>query len=425
MTERIRCKKEDCNNTILPETAKRTGGFCMPCVQKKEREERQKYIEKNRKDIDPFLGVNDPVEIIRLHHVKRPNDPLIRYASFKGNLEEIYSKLTEFDEARLIDMSIKEAEKGNLEYIKYICLELAAFRSSNLFKLHKFMLLNKLYYPGIIFKDANSEIIKELIKRVDDDTENRNHILLALAWSANKDVITTFSSWFNELPAWSNRFHIPPYDYSKEAGWELSPLKKVRKLYFDRCYPLLPAKNSSSHACLRSCTYSENKCKWCGRNLTNLLELDLSDKSFDFIGFTGKKFKISTCEVCACYSEALFMDFDSNGNTAWSAFNAKPDYLPDDSNEWGRLPENCFTLSLKTRPAFYASNEFLPTSFSQIGGMPTWIQNFAYPKCPSCQKTMTFVAQISNEEIEQYSEGTYYMYVCCECNISATNYQQT
>ncbi|MCZ8901891.1 hypothetical protein OM240_18000, partial [Escherichia albertii] len=33
MTDRIPCKNPTCTSTILPQTAVRTGGYCMPCVQ--------------------------------------------------------------------------------------------------------------------------------------------------------------------------------------------------------------------------------------------------------------------------------------------------------------------------------------------------------------------------------------------------------
>jgi len=425
MTERVKCTEDDCDNLILPTTAVRTGGCCMPCKQKKEREERQKYIEENRRDIDPFECVNDPVEIITLHHVKRTPDPLERYLPFQGSLEEVYSQLTEFDEARLVELSIQEAENGNLDYIEYICLELAAFRSTNLSKLHNFMLRNKLYYPALIFKDASSEVINNLLNRLNHDSENRNHLLSALAWSGSEEVTRIFSSWLSNPPSWSSDLYIPAHDYSKEAGWELTSSGKVRKLYFERCYPLLPVEKGTLNPSLNTCTQAQSSCKWCGSKLTNLLDIDLSGEAFKFMGLSGDRLKLTTCEVCSCYSESLFMNFDTQGNSSWSEFNHQPEYLPDDADDWERMPTDSFTLSTKARSANYAANEFLPTSFSQIGGMPTWVQDSAYPSCPNCQKTMTFVAQIANEEIEKYGEGTYFMYVCGDCNISATNYQQT
>ncbi len=165
-------------------------------------------------------------------------------------------------------------------------------------------------------------------------------------------------------------------------------------------------------------------CKWCNRHLTNLLEIELSSK-LDFIPFLGERLTIATCDACSSYSDAMFMELNSVGEARWSEFNGKPDYLPDDSEEWEYLPENSLKLAEESRPVDYAANEFLPTTFSQIGGMPTWIQDSAYPDCPNCKDTMVFIAQISVEDIDDYGEGMYYNYICPKCNITATNYQQT
>ena len=38
--------------------------------------------------------------------------------------------------------------------------------------------------------------------------------------------------------------------------------------------------------------------------------------------------------------------------------------------------------------------------FSQVGGHPTWIQGAEYPRCPECSGAMPFIAQISNEDLD-------------------------
>lgn len=425
MTERMQCKTVDCTGQILPSTAERTGGYCMPCIQKKERAERQKYIEENRRDIDPFDGVTDPVEIILLHHVRRSPEPLVKYLPFKGELEEVYKTLSEFDEARLIDFSIKKAEKGELEYIENICLELTAFREPNFSKLHKYMLREKIYYPSMLFRNASKEVGKELILRLGLEPDNINLLLLSLAWIENDDVLKEFASWKIKLPDWSTQLYIHPSDYSKEAGWITSANEEKQTLYFDKCLPILSNKPNESVKNIGSLTESDSRCEWCGQRLTNLLEIDISNNVFDFLGFKGSKVKLATCEVCSCYSNGLFIDFDTSGNVAWSRYNKKPEYLPDDSDERERLPKKCLEVSSSFRSPYYAANEFLPTTFSQIGGMPAWIQDFVYPDCPECTGTMKFIAQISNDEIEKYREGMYYVHICSSCMIASTSYQQT
>lgn len=58
--KRIRCKSLWCRRTILPDTAQRTGGFCMPCVQKAAMKKREEFL-KNRpnpaqKSLDALLS---------------------------------------------------------------------------------------------------------------------------------------------------------------------------------------------------------------------------------------------------------------------------------------------------------------------------------------------------------------------------------
>ncbi len=49
MTHRIPCKSPACTSTILPETAARSDGYCMPCVQAQQHREHDEYIKKNKK----------------------------------------------------------------------------------------------------------------------------------------------------------------------------------------------------------------------------------------------------------------------------------------------------------------------------------------------------------------------------------------
>jgi hypothetical protein len=62
---------------------------------------------------------------------------------------------------------------------------------------------------------------------------------------------------------------------------------------------------------------------------------------------------------------------------------------------------------------------------SQLGGHPDWVQNAEYPICPTCQRRMMCIAQISWEDWEEYVEGATYAFVCLEDGKAATVYQQT
>jgi len=110
---RIRCISESCENTILPATAQRTGGYCMRCVQKHAAKERAEYIEKNRRQVDPFAGLTDPADLIIALHTRRKRDPLIVYKPCPYSAEELYSRLSSESIKRLEEAAIAAKRVGD------------------------------------------------------------------------------------------------------------------------------------------------------------------------------------------------------------------------------------------------------------------------------------------------------------------------
>jgi hypothetical protein len=53
----------------------------------------------------------------------------------------------------------------------------------------------------------------------------------------------------------------------------------------------------------------------------------------------------------------------------------------------------------------------------QIGGKPDFIQSEEHPRCPRCDKLMTFYAQLDslNDEIVLGDLGMIYVFVCFDC----------
>lgn len=90
-----------------------------------------------------------------------------------------------------------------------------------------------------------------------------------------------------------------------------------------------------------------------------------------------------------------------------------------------RLPLRRLTMAQKSRSPWHAAHPFLPTTFSQVGGHPTWIQDADYPQCTECQQTMTFVGQVAPDELADFQEGMHYAFLCAPCRTTATRYQQT
>jgi hypothetical protein len=93
----------------------------------------------------------------------------------------------------------------------------------------------------------------------------------------------------------------------------------------------------------------------------------------------------------------------------------------------GEVPENPWTgaaIRLVRRRPIHAADPGLPTTFGQIGGLPAWVQDAAYPACLRWRKTMLFLAQIDQGAFP-LEEGTYYAFVCEACRTTAISYQQT
>ncbi len=193
----------------------------------------------------------------------------------------------------------------------------------------------------------------------------------------------------------------------------------------EKCYPLVKASESSDIGSVETCIEGKDSCNWCERTITKIFDFDLNDSIFDFIPFSGNKLTIATCEVCSAYGDTLYMNVGSDGESSWSSYSEKPDYLPDANEDYGRLPENKLRFSTKPRRKHHSVDWCLPSTFSQIGGTPSWIQDPDYGRCPKCNKGMVFIAQLSVEDIENLGEGIFYCLLCPDCSITTVRYQQT
>ena len=320
----------------------------------------------------------------------------------------------------MADYATERFASGEYKLAQEICLCLAAFTQAN---------LNAYFREWISYDDLDSDsympfhraptdVRDRLLERVEDDAENRNCILQCLAWIGDDVVVERFAHWRNSPPPWRNSLYIEPEEYAHEAGWELTAEDQRRNLYFPQCFHL-EMKSTGSCEALRVVDERNDTCPNCALPLTNLFDVDLKATGLSDNG----SFRVVTCECCTAYS-TIFGYMDSKGNAHLSAKNIPPAWLPDDESEWRRLPVNSMRQGNLRSPLF-AADPFLPVSFSQLGGHPTWIQDAEYPLCPQCSHTMMFLAQLDYADIEQYGEGIIYAFICPECRTTATSYQQS
>jgi hypothetical protein len=105
-------------------------------------------------------------------------------------------------------------------------------------------------------------------------------ILCALAWEGDEGVVEVFAGWRARPPRWAADLHIPPHQYSQQAGWELSPDSLRRNLYRDVYYPLVRERAADASSLVTVLTDRADRCPSCPRPLTNLFELDGAQKHF-------------------------------------------------------------------------------------------------------------------------------------------------
>lgn len=284
------------------------------------------------------------------------------------------------------------------------------------------------YYPGFIFRSASPILRDKLFEKLwnTDDSLKINHLLSALAWIGDEEVVNFFVE--NAITnLFDDHLCTKMISYTKVAGWELNQNNQKRLLYFEKCYPLIKKDTKPSEFLHKTFQSQMEECQGCGNKLMSLIKFDLSDKRLNFINLNSTHLNIGTCLKCDDWSdESFFTKIDHNGQISRYHKNKKPVVLSDETFSWCIPGKNFLYLSGETRSPYYATiYGDIPIGYSQFGGFPTWIQDEVYPLCPECKETMTFVGQIANEDCEEFSEGIHYFFLCSPCMITSTVYQQT
>lgn len=378
-TARLACASPGCTRTILPATAEQTGGLCMPCVQERRRIAHDAYVRANRREVNRFAGVEDPVELLVIGHERTPQDDLVVQAPIPEPMDSLYTRLDGAQQVAMIRHAQSLAARGAGQEAEDIALFLAAFTAADLTPLlHD--LLGKGFFPdSVAFREATPEIRELLLARV---AENPDDCLCALAWVGDEPVQRAFAGWRRERPSWSAELYVPPEQYSLEAGWELTDEGARRDLFQRDCRALLA--DGSSGARIPVFGPANGQCADCGGPLINVIEHEGSHlgcaNQYDFV-FTPAGMHIETASAT---------DFRH------------------------------LVLAEQPRGAYHAASWYLPTTFSQIGGHPAWIQDAVYPRCIGCSMTMMCVAQVDCGEALRNAEGIMYIYHCVGCGISAT-----
>jgi hypothetical protein len=421
---RIKCVAVDCANMILPTTAEANGGLCAACAEMRRAEERRKFIAENKRLVDPYDGITDPLELIRAIHTARKYDALVEYAPPPESLEQLHAKLTPSEAERLMDVASEALNRRDEYFADALAVSLATLTDFNLDRMLWAFVRKNVFRPSVVFRNAGEEIRDAIIAAVNSDLAHADHALSALAWIGDERVRRQFEAWdLAAAAAWREYLLTQPSKYSRDAGWEITPHGR-RDLYYRECFEIETANTDQMSD--RSVAVAEDThedCPWCYEKLVHLLNVDLSDARFSFLGVKAKNLPVLTCRVCTCYGN-IFAEITSDGMAQWSDCNVRPKYLPAESASWSAIPWQGKPISLRKRRAMEAAYWCASPAASQIGGLPTWIQNDAYPDCPWCKRTMIFVGQVDQSAFDGY-EGIYYAFLCAQCRITGTAYQQS
>lgn len=421
--DRVKCVNEGCNVTILASTVLKYGGLCGGCSLKKDQAEQAEYIRKNRRKLNPYEGVTDAVEIIRIMHSPRKHDPLVEFAGPPLLANELYGVLDDVQKTRLSAIAADAMRQGDRDIAEEIGKSLATLTDHPLDSMLEAWLDRGHLWPSITFRKAGSRIRDRVVATMQGENADINLVLSALAWIGDSEVERLFREWEANPPLWRSRLHVGPALYAHVAGWELSESQR-RKLFHDECLAISVVEPNDADPTISLVRKTTERCPWCETQLVHLVELDLRDPRFAFLECTGDVLPVLTCERCTCFTSHFFARIDDDGSARLHASNTRPEWLPEDLDESEIGPWHAMPVALKPRPAIQAADWCMSLPTSQVGGMPSWVQDTAYPSCPDCQRTMRFIAQLDNENFP-FNEGIFYAFLCASCRTTATAYQQT
>lgn len=355
----------------------------MPCMQGQARQKHEAYVRANRRDVDPYAGIDDPLELLKIVHQPSKPDPLIRYAKPPTPTDVLYAQLGSSQVAALVRHAHTLLKKGDTHTAEDIAVCLVAFTSADISSLQQEFIRVGALRPQFVFHRAAPKIrallSQHLARVAGHDRLLTDQLLCALAWVADDRVVELFAGWRTNPPQWAADLHIPLHRYSQQAGWELSPDSQRRNLYHETCYPLIRTDAAAAPGPVAVLTD------------TNLLELDGTSPLLSFLG-------------CARQIAVPICDRNLIGE---------------------RMPRGSLIPAAATRSPWHAAIDTLPTRHSQIGGHPAWIQDAEYPTCAECARTMRCIGQIACEDVDPGREGIFYAFLCAECGTATSAYQQT
>jgi hypothetical protein len=334
-------------------------------------------------------------------------------------------------------LSLYDSGDASQDTIPGILTTLAALQCDALAGIPAELLARDIFYPDWIYHFADAATRDELLRRVKGSTDaSVNGLLQCLAWIGDDVVRAAFATWRDMPPPWHSFIFLAPDAFAHIAGWELTPEGARRDLCYPISYRFIPVESALADDVpgpVAVVSPHEGRCPWCTRLLSSLFDFDVRDPRLAFLDLPGDRMRVAFCEECSAYT-TLYTDVDVAGASRLSDQNDdQPEILrlvsrtSDEDDDLIRLPQRRLALGPRRASPYEALGGYIDerSDLSQIGGYPEWIQDAHYPTCPGCQRSMRFVGQLANAEIEPYDEGMFYAFLCLDCRKATTVYQQT
>lgn len=355
---------------------------------------------------------------------------------FKCKAEEERNKtlaLTDDEIKDIVSKYVKNLKEKDIdkELIDGIYIyDLIAYRNIDLKDIAKKALEKKIYYPEVFYYKASEEIRDELIKRIratKDYSEGAN-LLSCLAMQGDDAALDCLYDFEMNPREWRNKLYVDPSVYAECAGWTFDKDKKRQILNFDKCYYLDKAqsKEEKEQSPIIIASLRNDNCPECGCRNMDMAIIDGRDERLKFIGVNGI-IKASCCPNCVIYN-TTYSKYDLKGGSKILPFDKESEnYYPPEENyieeeELNSMHNNNYILSKNEVPLFYGAFD---DTLNTIGRFANWVQDWEYMKCPSCGKKMKYLMQIHWHTIESMAEGTLFIEICTDCNITAMFHQQT
>ena len=355
---------------------------------------------------------------------------------FKCKAEEERNKtlaLTDDEIKEIINKYVKDLKEKNVdkELLNGIYIyDLIAYRNIDLKDIVKKALEKNIYYPEVFYYKASEEIRDELIKRIratKDYSEGAN-LLSCLAMQGDDVALDCLYDFEMNPREWRKKLYVDPSVYAECAGWTFDKEKKRQILNFDKCYYLDKAqsKEEKEQSPIIIASLRDDNCPECGCRNIDMAIIDGRDEKLKFIGVDGI-IKASCCPNCVTYN-ITYSKYDLKGGSDILPFNKESEnYYASEENyieeeELTSMHNNNYILSKNEVPLFYGAFD---DTLNTIGGFANWVQDWEYMKCPICGKKMKYLMQIQWHTVESMAEGTLFIEICTDCNITAMFHQQT